>query len=184
MKVEPIKDLDLIRDMIMYLDTKSKRNKMLFVTGIYTGLRISDLLKLRVKDIYKKNRLDIKQTKTGNIVYIPVNTQLKKAIIEYVEENNMQSYELLFRSRKGINKAITRQQAYNILTDVSKKFGIENIGTHTMRKTAGYHMYYAVGKDVGIVMQMLGQKDQGSTLRYIGISDMDIEKGINKLKFF
>ncbi|MGL5753665.1 MAG: tyrosine-type recombinase/integrase [Paraclostridium sp.] len=184
MRVEPIKDLDLIRDMIIYLDSKSQRNKILFSVGIYTGLRISDILKLRVKDIYKKNRLEIKQTKTGNLVYVPINPYLKKMISEYVEDNNMKSYDLLFRSKKGRNKAITRQQAYNVLNEVAAKFKIENIGCHSMRKTSGYHMYYATGKDIGLVMELLGQKDQGSTLRYIGITDMDIEKGINKLKFF
>lgn len=183
MKVEPIRDKDLIRECLIYLDNKNPRNKILFGIGIYTGLRVSDILSLRVKDVYNKSRIQVKQKKTGNYVYIPINLELKRMIKIYVDGNLLQPYEFLIRSRNGLNKAITRNQAYNILNEMALNLGIENVGTHTMRKTAGFHLYYASGKDIGLVMQILGQRDQGSTLRYIGITDMDIEKSIKKLSF-
>lgn len=183
MKVEPIRDVGIIQECIQYLEVRSQRDALLFSTGIYTGLRISDILKLRVRDIYNKNRLDVTQTKTSNIVHIPIHPKLKKKVKAYVEENNLQSYDLIFRSRKGLNKAITRQQAYNILNDMAKYIGLENIGTHTLRKTAGYHMYKSNKNNIGIVMQLLGHKDSASTLRYIGITDMDIHNGIRNLPF-
>lgn len=183
MKVEPIRDLGILEECYKYLDARSKRDSLLFRTGIFTGLRISDILKLRVRDIYNKSRLDVKQTKTGNMVNIPIHPKLKKLIKTYVEENNLQSYSLLFRSRKGINKAITRQQAYNIFNDMAKDIGMENIGTHTLRKTFGYHMYKANENNLGVVMEVLGHKDSSSTLRYIGITDIDINNAIRNLPF-
>lgn len=184
MKVDPIRDKELIRDCLDYLEFKNPRNKVLFAIGIYTGLRISDILKLKVKDIYKKNRIEIKQKKTKTYVQIPINLELKKIIKKYVEDEELKPYEFLIKSREGKNKAITRNQAYNILNDMAKYFNLdENIGTHTLRKTAGYKLYYLSDKDVGLVMNVLGQKDPASTLRYIGVTDMDIDKVIRKISY-
>lgn len=184
MKVDPIIDDDLIRDCLNYLEVKNPRNKVLFAIGIYTGLRISDILKLKVKDIYKKNRIEVKQKKTNTYVYLPINLELKKIVKKYVEDNNLKQHEYLIKSREGKNKPISRNQAYNILNDMANFFNLdENIGTHTLRKTAGNKLYHISGKDVGLVMHILGQKDPSSTLRYIGVSDMDIDKAIRKLSY-
>lgn len=184
MKVEPIRSKDDIRNMLEILEYRNPRNKILFAIGIYTGLRISDILKLRVKDIYCKNRLEVKQQKTKQYVYIPINKELKKLIKEYVESNNLNKNDYLIKSRQGYNKPITRERAYQILNEASRDIGLDtNIGTHTMRKTAGYNLYYASNKDIGLVMNILGQKDMGSTLRYIGVNDMDIDKCIRKLSY-
>lgn len=184
MKVEPIRNKDDIRDMLTYLEFKNPRNMILFAIGIYTGLRISDILKLKVKDVYCKNRIQVKQQKTKQYVYIPINKELKKLIKKYVDDNNLPKNQYLIKSREGHNKPITRNQAYNILNEASNYLGLDyNIGTHTMRKTAGYNLYYASGKDIGLVMNILGQKDPGSTLRYIGVNDMDIDKCIRKLSY-
>ena len=67
MKVEPIKSKDDIRNMLEILEYRNPRDKILFAIGIYTGLRISDILKLKVKDIYCKNRLEVKQQKQKNM---------------------------------------------------------------------------------------------------------------------
>lgn len=122
MKVDPIIDDDLIRDCLNYLEVKNARNKVLFAIGIYTGLRISDILKLKVKDIYKKNRIEVKQKKTNTYVYLPINLELKKIVKKYVEDNNLKQHEYLIKSREGKNKPISRNQAYNILNDMANFF--------------------------------------------------------------
>ena len=183
MRVEPIRDKDLIKDCMIYLNYKNPRNKVLFAIGIYTGLRISDILTLRVNDVYKKNRIEVKQKKTGSYVYIPINKELKKIIKDYVEYKELKPYDYLIKSRQGNNKPLSRNQAYNILNDMADYFKIDSVGTHTMRKTAGYNLYNVSGKDVGLVMQVLGQKDPGSTLRYIGVTDLDIDKSMRKLSY-
>lgn len=184
MRVEPIKDKDIIRRMLEYLGKKNPRNKVLFAIGIYTGLRISDILKIKVDDIYCRNSIQVKQKKTRFYVYIPVNKELKKIIKQYVEANNLSKHDYLIKSREGINKPITRNQAYNILNEAAEYLGLDsNIGTHSLRKTAGLNLYLASGKDIGLVMQVLGQKDPGSTLRYIGVTDMDIDKCVRKLSY-
>ena len=74
----------------------------------------------------------------------------------------------LFPSRQG-TKPITRVQAYRILNDAAKTVGIEEIGTHTLRKTFGYHMYQQT-KDVAMLQQIFGHSAPSITLRYIGIN--------------
>ena len=49
--VEPIRDLNMVQDIALYLKKQSERNYVLFAFGIYSGLRISDILKIRVRDL-------------------------------------------------------------------------------------------------------------------------------------
>ena len=63
--VEPIKDKAVVNDIIGYLKVKSDRDAMLFTFGIYSGLRISDIIKLRVRDVRGRDRITVKETKTG-----------------------------------------------------------------------------------------------------------------------
>ena len=58
--VEPIRDKEVIKDMIDYLRLKSDRDALLFMFGIYSGLRISDIIKLRVRDVKGKDRVAVK----------------------------------------------------------------------------------------------------------------------------
>lgn len=183
LRVEPIKDKDLIRYCMEYLEQTNPRNKVLFAIGIYTGMRISDILRLKVRDVYCRNRIENKQGKTKSYVYIPINLELKKIIKDYVERQELGLDEYLIKSREGRNKPITRSQAYNILNNMAKFFNIDNIGCHTLRKTAGYNLYHVSGKDIGLVMEVLGHKDPQSTLRYIGITEMDIDRNIRKLSY-
>ena len=66
---------------------------------------------------------------------------------------------------------------------MSEYFGIERIGTHSMRKTAGFHMYKQ-SKDIGTIMKVLGHKEPSVTLRYIGITEEDVNNTIRNLKYF
>ena len=70
---------------------------------------------------------------------------------------------MLFRS-------ITRIQAYRVLNEVAEQIGIDEVGTHTMRKTFGYH-HYKQNKDVAILQDIFNHSAPSITLRYIGITD-------------
>ena len=80
----------------------------------------------------------------------------------------MDDEDYLFKSRKG-NKPITRVQAYRILNDVAEKLGIEEVGTHTLRKTFGY-WHYQHHKDVAILQEIFNHSAPSITLKYIGIN--------------
>ncbi len=180
--VEAIKDKRKIEDMKKVLKAHSQRDYLLFVMGINTGLRISDLLQLTMGDVLdKKNKpvqlLVIKEQKTGKERKIRLNENVRKAIQETIAlKDDVQLGEYLFKSQKGKNKPISRIQAWQVLNDAAKTVGIEGrIGTHTLRKTFGYHAYKQ-GIDITLLMQLFNHAAPSVTLRYIGITQDDIDQ--------
>lgn len=178
--VEPIRDMDLVLDVADYLKVKNERDYLLFMFGIYTGLRISDILKFRVRDVKDKDAIYIREKKTGKEKRFPINEELKPIVANYIR--GKKDYEFLFKSPNFPNKAISRQQAYNILSDAGKAFGISAIGTHTLRKTFGYHMYQQT-HDAVTIKEILNHSDISVTLRYIGINQDNKDKAIKGLTF-
>lgn len=178
--VEPIRDMDLVMDLADYLKSNNERDYVLFMFGIYTGLRISDILKFRVRDVKGKDAVYIREKKTGKEKRFPINSELQPVIDEYI--SGKRDFEYLFRSPNYQNKAITRQQAYNILSAAGRKFGLDSIGTHTLRKTFGYHMYQQT-HDAVTLKEIFNHADISVTLRYIGINQDNKDKLIKGLTF-
>ncbi len=179
-RVEPIRDKELINDIAGYLKLKNSRDALLFLFGIYSGLRVSDIIKLRVRDVRGKDRVVVKETKTGKDKFLKINHALRKEIAVYVKD--MKDYEVLFKSKRGINKPISRQQAYNIINSAGKHFGMERIGTHTMRKTFGYHIYQQT-KDITLVQQLLNHSSPEITMAYIGLTQKTMEDAVDSLDY-
>ena len=63
--VDPIKSREKVKNICKYLKLTNERNYILFMLGIYSGLRISDILKLKVKDVRGKTHFLLKEKKTG-----------------------------------------------------------------------------------------------------------------------
>ena len=180
--VQPIRNTKTIREIINHLKkADDKRNLLLFVMGVYTGLRISDMLKLRIGDVKNKKNIKIKEKKTNNIRIIQLHSELYKELYEYTYEKDPDDY--LFKSRQGYNNAISRTQAYRILKNIEEKFRLDNLGTHSLRKTFGYQMYNASKKDIVKVQKALGHTNINVTLRYIGIEQESINDTMLKLDY-
>lgn len=93
-----------------------------------------------------------------------------------------EDHEYLFLSRQvkksdGIRRSIDRSVAYRMLNRIGKKYKLERVGTHTLRKTFGYH-HYLKNKNVALLMELLGHSNESVTLRYIGILQDDINKSM------
>lgn len=176
--VQPIRDPEIIREIKKDLAEKSERNRMLFVTGINSGLRISDILQLRVIDT-KRKYFNLTEIKTGKRKRIEMTPTLQKDLKAFTE--GMEDHEYLFKSREGINKPITRSMAYKILRESAEKFGLDDIGTHTLRKTFGYH-FYKQYKDVALLQQIFNHSSPAITLNYIGISQDERDKAMKNFR--
>jgi len=169
--VQPIRDPRTIEDIKSYLKSTNERDFILFTVGINVGLRISDILPLRVADV-RGTHLDIIEKKTGKRKRIKINKTLRSELDEYIA--GKRSYEYLFKSRNKKHhtgkkdEPITSSQAYKILSRVGQRFGIPDIGTHSLRKTFGYHFYLKT-KDIALLMELFNHTEQKVTLRYIGI---------------
>ena len=165
--VQPIRDKNKIEEMKQELLKRGTRDYLMFYTGINTGLRISDILALKAGDIKDKTHITIKEEKTSKMKRFKINNGLKDELENYIKGMNDDEY--LFSSQKGQNKPITRVQAYRILNAVAARVGLDEIGTHTLRKTFGYHFYQKT-KDVALLQELFNHSAPSVTLRYIGIN--------------
>lgn len=170
-KVEPIRDVEKIEEMKKVLKNDSYRNYMMFLFGINTGLRISDILRVKVKDVKNKSHITMKTKKNNKTIKRILPPMLRHELNDFIF--NKADGEFLFKSRQGENKKLSPSQAYNILKKNAEKIGLENIGTHSMRKTFAYH-HYQENKDVAILQKMFRHSAPSVTLDYIGI-DQDIQ---------
>lgn len=176
--VQPIRNLKQIETIKKLLKQQNLRDYCLFVLGINSGLRISDLLKLKISDVIEKNkvkdRIRLREIKTGKYKDFPLSDNTKSAIKEYLKTRDYKENEPLFLSRK--NKGfLMRNQAYKIINDVAKSVGIkEKIGTHTLRKTFGYHAYNN-GYDIALIQKLFNHSSPSVTLRYIGITQDEMD---------
>lgn len=166
--VDPIYEKENIKKMKKELKRalKGDRNLLMFEIGLACAFRISDLLNLKVSDV-KSGVVKIKQQKTKRIAEIHLNDRVYTLVRAFTDL--MEDEDLLF--------PIDRVQAYRILRRAAEGVGIQNFGTHSMRKTKGYHFYIDSGFDIAETMRLLGQKTEESTLHYIGwTKEQSIEK--------
>lgn len=177
--VMPIKDREMQKEFAEYFERTSQRNYVMFMCGIYLGLRISDILQLRVHDV-RGTHLEIKEQKNKNNRRIFINRKLRKALDDYIE--GKRGNELLFTSRKhsatGKAKALTRKGAIDVLKKAAKDLQyVEPIGTHSLRKTFAYNYYQMYG-DLAELQKLLGHKDQTDTIAYIGLEQETFDERI------
>lgn len=165
-EVQPIKDK---RDIERMKQSLHGRDLLLFITGINTNLRISDILKLKRED-FNGDHIRLKEQKTGKYKTFLINDALRKAVEELAPESGY-----LFPSRKG-DRAITPTQAWRILNEAAKRAGLTiNFGTHSMRKTWAYHAYQS-GIDLTLIQKALNHSSQRETLIYIGIEQRQLDE--------
>jgi len=166
-KVEPIRDKQKIEEMKMELLKNNYRNYLLFVLGINTGLRIGDMLNLRVEDVRNQTHIILREQKTDKSKKFFINSVLRNALDDYIA--NMADHEYLFQSRNGTNQPLSRSQAYRILSEAGREVGLDSIGCHSTRRTFGYH-HYKKYKDVALLQQLFNHSAPSVTLEYIGVN--------------
>ena len=168
--VSAIKKKSDIKKIEKYFADNNKRDLLMFVFGINTGLRISDILKLNISDVKNKQDLCIKEQKTGKFKNFPLNSKLIRLIDEYTQ--NTEGCVPLFMTKYG--NRLDRIEAYKILNKACKINDVNvNIGTHTLRKTFGYH-FYKKYKDIVLLQKIFNHSTPNVTLRYIGIEEDEI----------
>lgn len=172
--VEPIRKLSDLKKIETILE-QNRRNLLIFIMGINCGLRISDILALDVKDVRGKKFVQITEKKTGKFKKFPINSKLKPMLEEYTKGKNPDEplFKTVFENR------LDRFAAYHMIKNVCKKAGLEEkIGTHTLRKTFGYH-HYKKFKDVAMLQKIFNHSSPSITLRYIGIEQDEIFESYN-----
>lgn len=180
--VEPIRDKELVGQIIAYYKGSGKlraeRDALLFTFGIYTGLRITDILSIK-KHMVSGTHLVLREKKTRKAKRIILIPALRRELKKYVAQLNDDDY-LFYGSNRS--KPISRVRAYQILNEAAEKFGLNNIGTHTMRKTFGYHFYKEHG-NAAMLQDIFNHSSEHVTKVYIGVNQDAIDEAMLQMKF-
>lgn len=190
MRVQPVRNRETVARIAEILraddSRQGRRRYLLWMTGIYTGRRVSDILQLKVGDVLGKSVVMIKEKKTGKFaeIFIPRGSKLFKAYLERLEDMDPDDY--IFKSptpdpETGKQRPIDRRTAYRDMQAIKAMMGItDNIGTHTMRKTFGY-WYYQSTHDIGGLMIIYNHSSEKITKIYIGIGTDETREAYGKV---
>lgn len=175
-----LEEIDLI---ISHLNL---RDATLVTLGLKTGFRVSELLSLRVKDVYQfgkilnvvsVSRKHMKGSKAGRKV--PLHSNAKIAIENLIVKQNLTHNDYLFQSRKGTNQPITRIQAYRALKMAAAASNLTGaIAMHSLRKSFCEAVYKALNGDLVKTQKAMGHKSISSTVSYISFLETDIDDAI------
>lgn len=176
--VEPIRSLEELERMKSALKDISYRDYMIFLFGINTGLRVGDILELTAGEVRGKEVVRIRERKTGKVREIDIYNGFYTELNEYCR--NISDDMPLFPSRRNKKVAVDSVRYYRVMIKAGEQAGIKSkIGTHSMRKSWGYH-FYKQTKDVAMVQEILNHATQDVTRRYIGISRDEIKREMKK----
>lgn len=183
--VEPIKSKKDVENIEKYLAKHSLRNQLIWAFGTNTGLRISDILALNIEDVKNKQYIDIIEKKTHKYKRIKLNEKLLSLIRKYLVEREKNIYSItddepLFVGKKHCR--LDRSQVYRFINDVCRELKISvNVGTHTMRKTFGYH-HYKQFNDVALLQKIFNHSSPSITMRYIGITQEELDESYSSFE--
>ena len=137
------------------------------------GIRISDIIKLRLCDIVKdgdRYRLEITEQKTQKKRVFTVPLVIQQYIENYCLRNGIKANELIF--------PITERAVQKQLAIVCDYLGYKDISTHSFRKWYATEIYKNSGYDIALVQRLLQHSSASITQRYIGMEPQRIEEAI------
>ena len=178
--VQPFKEKDLNNMIVICKKKYSKyqenenneqkyiwdRNYMILHLGRNLAFRIEDLLQLKV-DNFKNGGIYTREFKTNKEQSFELHPSLIIDIESYINRNDLVEGEYIFKSRKGLNKPITRQRAWQIVKELSEQVNVNYVvGTHSLRKYFARKYYESTGDIIGL-KEMLNHSSETVTLLYI-----------------
>jgi len=176
------------------------RNRLLFVLGVTTGFRISELLALMISDVHRvgaavtRIRVQRRHMKGGRTAPGPGHSKRvhgRTAVLTPLARKHLDLWlgrlaldgaleprTPLFVSRKGTGRAISRVQAYRILRNAFEycELDLASPGTHTMRKTFADTMYQALDQNIFKLQKALGHASPSSTVAYLSFNEEEIDE--------
>lgn len=141
-----------------------------------TGLRISDILKLRIRDMPKdgnRHRLDVIEQKTKKPRTFTVPENVYQFICIYAMENGKGKDDFLFTVKE---RAVQKQLAI-----VCDYLGLERVSTHSFRKSFATTAYENSGYNIELVRQLLQHSNTTTTQRYIGVAQRELENALTSV---
>jgi integrase len=162
---------------------------LLISIGVFTGLRISDLLTLKYSDLLKNETFQIKEKKTQKQRSIKVNKDLKDIVSRIVQKSKINDLEQLIFLNKYGTKSIDKSYVNVKLKEIIKMYRIRlegNVSTHTFRKTLGRRVMEVnnySNESLILLMDLFGHSSMSITKRYLGIREQEIHNVYDSLSF-
>lgn len=184
---EPIRDKKQLKELAeYYLEKGQIRNYTLIIMGVYTALRISDLLKLKWTDVYDEEHqnfyahVTLTEQKTGKTKLIALNKQVIGALSQcYLHKKG----EFIFANNRKDPQAISRVQAWRIIHAAVEAIGLMGkISCHSLRKTFGYHAWTSGEISPVVIMDIYNHSNYETTRRYLGVAQDDLDAAYLKLE--
>lgn len=182
-KVDPIKNLKDIKTIKKQLKHDKPRDYCLFVLGINTNLRASDLLSIdvgQVRQLTVGDELVLKERKTKKDRRITLNASAVEAIQYYLETvPDLEDDKSLFYGQRG---PLTVPSVNRLVKGWCRDINLKgNYGSHTLRKTFGYHQRVQLNTSIPELMVMFNHSSQKQTLDYLCIQSEEIKDAYMKL---
>jgi integrase len=174
-KVDPIKkrkDIESIKKLL----ADDPRDSALFTIGINTNLRASDLLRIRVgqvRDLKPGDEIELKEKKTGKSRRITLNKASVQAIQRLLASRPYADENFLFSGQRG---PLTVSSVHRLVKGWCRAINLRgNYGSHSLRKTWGYHQRVTFGVDIPRLMVCFNHSTQRQTLDYLCIQPEEIK---------
>lgn len=173
-----------INNVIAILPTS--RDKAMFALGIYTGMRIGEIIRLKQEQVFTDDgiryQLTVKRLKKKSTVYsdIPVHSKLRSLLKDY--KRDVKSSEWLFPSSESISGHLSRERAHRILSEAFAALNLQGASTHSMRRSCLTVMSRA-GIPLRTIQEISGHSNLGQLQAYLQVDPEDKHKAIGALKF-
>ena len=179
-RVEPIRDLEAIRRIRRRLQKRtSQRDALLFCLGVNNGLRVGDLLALRVgqvRNVKVDQKIPIVEQKTGKPNFLVVNSACISILKAYLTERTRKDSDYLFQSQKGRNQPLTVRSASALIKKWCREEGLDgNYGSHSLRKTFGWVHRVHHRTDWLTLCERFQHASPAVTRLYLGISEDEVK---------
>ena len=190
----PLDNDEIRRVSASFTGMYKSRNRGLFLLGVSTGGRISELLSLRISDVWQNNAavsdllFNKSVVKGGEISRaVPVNRDGRQAIDDLrdwhrEQYENIDPERPLFPSRNGRGeKRMSRRTAHDVLKEAFIAAGLNgHLATHSLRKSFAQRLYDRTG-DIFVVQEMLGHKNVATTQKYLGVNYASVREALEEM---
>lgn len=165
-----VKEIDLLFSKIDLSRPEGRRNRAMLEVLYSCGLRVSELIHLRISDLYRDEGFVRIIGKGNKERLIPISYQALKEIDQYMPDRNSMlnidkgHMDILFLNRRG--KQLTRVMIFTIIKQLTEKAGLtKKISPHTFRHSFATHLVNG-GADLRAVQEMLGHESIVTTEIY------------------
>ncbi|MFK5889363.1 MAG: site-specific tyrosine recombinase XerD [Flavobacteriaceae bacterium] len=179
-----LKEIDLIISQIDLSTKQGERNKAMLETLYSCGLRVTELITLKISDLFFDEGFIRVLGKGNKQRFVPINTLNQKYINTYIKDirrhiDVQKGFEdTVFLNRRG--RQLTRNMIFMILKDLTTKAGIKKrISPHTFRHSFATHLLEN-GADLRAIQQMLGHESITTTEIYMHVDKSHLKKVVQQ----